>query len=158
MKSSLVSVRSLSRANSIRSTKDIILLLVHLPPHSAKRANYKAICATVLTMLSFATSQKAQAANYECSEIGRDWQELGWHIAARVKYKFVTHPNTQYTIGTGVFAWGEPRGSKHTATGTTEISAYGYGSIAAKSDVLDTLKICFTASDIDPITIFSAEF
>lgn len=112
---------------------------------------------TIATFVGWSASS-ALARGYECSEVGANWVELGWHVAARIKYKIVSEHDVTYELGTGVFVWGKPRGSRYTATGFTEVEAYGYGSLVARSLSGQTVKICFTATSIDPITIYSAEF
>lgn len=111
----------------------------------------------IVTLVGWPASS-ALAREYECSEVGADWVELGWHIAARVEYKIVSGREVTFELGTGIFAWGEPRGSKYTATGFAEVDAYGYGSLVARSLTGRAEKICFTATNLDPITIYSSEF
>ena len=106
----------------------------------------------------FCCASSACAREYECKDVGAAWVRLGWHVAARVEYQLVTEPDAAYEVGTGVFLWGEPRGSKYSATGFSEIEAYGLGSLVARSLSKQPLKICFTASEMEAITIFSAEF
>lgn len=100
----------------------------------------------------------ALARGYDCTEVGSDWVELGWHVAARVNYTVVSGGEVNYELGTGVFVWGEPRGSKYTVTGFIEVEAYGYGSLVVRSLSGQVEKICFAATSVDPITIYSAEF
>lgn len=116
------------------------------------------ICFLTIAALIGWPATSALARGYECFEVGADWVELGWHVTARVEYQIVSEPDVAYELGTGVFAWGKPRGSKYIVTGVTEVEAYGYGSLVARSLSGKTEKICFTATGIDPITIYSAEF
>ncbi|MFT5798385.1 MAG: hypothetical protein ACI84R_002452 [Candidatus Azotimanducaceae bacterium] len=86
----------------------------------------RGVFAITLVALVSLSASSAFAREYECSEVGKDWVELGWHVTARAKYKIVSERGTTYELGTGIFAWGKPRGSRYTVTGFAEIAAYGY--------------------------------
>lgn len=101
----------------------------------------------------------AQISDYLCKEISSDWAWFSDHLLARVTYVVKAAEGREYQIGTGMSLWGKPRGRIQTASGITEVTAYGIGAIHVRlSDGKDLGRVCVALGDLGVVTLPEIEF
>lgn len=112
----------------------------------------------LITGSALLVSGASHSAAYICKQVGPDWQELSFHVLSSIEYVVVGPAGKQYEIGTGLWVFGRPRGTRDTGRGVTRITAFGVGGLYVRSIAGDEFKVCATSEGVSPITIINEQF
>lgn len=96
------------------------------------RFPYVTIVAVSLLLMSFAPSN-ARSENWVVKQAEPTWTWFEDYYYLSANYFVACEPQRQCEVGTGVFSFGEPRGTVKTITGQEEITVIGIGSIHIRS-------------------------
>jgi hypothetical protein len=108
------------------STKARLLIYKH------KHYIYSTIVALSILMLSFVPSN-ARGENWVVKQAEPIWTWFEDYYYFSANYFVACEPQRQCEVGTGIFAFGEPRGTIKMVTGLEEITVIGIGSIHIRS-------------------------
>lgn len=113
----------------------------------------------VLLLLSSALAAPVSSQDILCKTVGPDWSWFGDHFVRSITYLAVGTPGRKFEMGTGVFAWGKPWGSKIEVTGTGKMTAYGAGALHIRQiGPGSPFKVCMSSRDIEVVKILDKEF
>jgi hypothetical protein len=94
-----------------------------------------------------------------CKLVGDDWTWFSDHVALTVTYVVQGSSTRNYEVGTGVSAFGKPRGRKVQLRGKNEVTAYGMGALHVRVvDGGSPTTICVAQGDLSTITFVDIEF
>ena len=92
--------------------------------------------ATVMALsilMSFFTPSNARGENWVVKQAEPTWTWFEDYYYLSANYFVACEPQRQCEVGTGVFSFGEPRGTVKMVTGQEEITVIGIGSIHIRS-------------------------
>lgn len=93
-----------------------------------------------------------------CKDVGGSWTKLSYHVVSSINYAIAFPAGSRVEVGTGFYAFGEPRGSRYKLEQPETVSAYGIGSIHIRSLSGEKIRVCVDTSGASAITLFSREF
>jgi hypothetical protein len=102
-------------------------------------------------------SLPAFAGSWTKQTVTQNWTWVENYVFASAKYRIACEPTRECEVGTGIFAFGEPRGRTMRFSGEQEISVIGFGSIHIRSiDGRGAAQAAFLLEDvglIGPVTV-----
>lgn len=84
-------------------------------------------------ILIFLFTGIAFSSGWQKKSVNNEWTWLEDYFFTYATYLIACKPSRKCEIGTGVFAFGKPRGTKKIVTGTQEITVFGFGAIHMRS-------------------------
>lgn len=94
-----------------------------------------------------------------CKQVTDLWAWFSDHLVTSVTYVVQGPRGRIYEVGTGIKAWGAPRGTIHRGTEKIEVTAYGIGAIHVRlSDGGGPGTICVSEGNISTIDFLDIEF
>jgi len=94
-----------------------------------------------------------------CKQATDLWTWFSDHLVTSVTYVIQGPRGRIYEVGTGIKAWGAPRGTIHRGTEKIEVTAYGIGAIHVRlSDGGGAGTICVAEGNLSTINFLDIEF
>lgn len=92
-------------------------------------------------------------------DVGTSWTWLTDYAYATAEWTLNTEDGCSVEVGTGIKAFGKPRGSVHTFTGHYRFTTWGIGAIHVRSARGSTVcRVRLDQGDVGAITVYRGDF